>query len=36
LDPYEQADLTEKGVSESKPNVSDGPKTLSRSRRVVP
>jgi hypothetical protein len=37
LDPYEQADLTEKGLSESKPAVSDGgPKTLSRSRRVVP
>ena len=37
LDPYEQADLTEKGLSESKPTISDGgPKTLSRSRRVVP
>lgn len=37
LDPYEQADLTEKGLSESKPTVSEsGPKTLSRSRRVVP
>jgi len=37
LDPYEQADLTEKGVSDNKPPLSDvGPKTLSRSRRVVP
>ena len=37
LDPYEQADQTEKGLSEVKPTLSDGgPKTLSRSRRVVP
>jgi len=37
LDPYEQADLTEKGMSDNKPNIPEGgPKTLSRSRRVVP
>ena len=37
LDPYEQADLTEKGLSEIKPAVPDGGlKTLSRSRRVIP
>jgi hypothetical protein len=37
LDPYEQADLTEKGVSENKPANGDmSPKTLSRSRRVGP
>ena len=37
LDPYEQADLTEKGLSDSKPALPEmGPKTLSRSRRVVP
>jgi hypothetical protein len=39
LDPYEQAELTEKGVSEVKkdPAVQEiGPKTLSRTRRVAP
>ena len=37
LDPYEQAELTQKGLSESKPPVPDnGPGALSRSRRVVP
>src|SRR5690349_3432234 len=37
LDPYEQADLTEKGLSQDKTTMPDGgPKTLSRTRRVVP
>jgi hypothetical protein len=37
LDPYEQAELTEKGLSESKSPLPDnGPRALSRSRRVVP
>ena len=39
LDPYEQAELKEKQPSGPKPEVSagdDGPKSLSRSRRVTP
>ena len=37
LDPYEQADLSGKGMSDNKPTMPEsGPKTLSRTRRVVP
>ena len=37
LDPYEQGELLEKGVSDNKSPISDtGPKALTRTRRVVP
>jgi hypothetical protein len=37
LDPYEQAELMEKGASDNKTPISDvGPKALTRTRRVAP
>ena len=36
LDPYEQAELTEKSVSKSGAEVETSPKNATRSRRVVP
>jgi hypothetical protein len=36
LDPYEQAELTEKSVSKSGVEVETAPKNATRSRRVVP
>jgi hypothetical protein len=36
LDPYEQAELTEKAVSKSSPTVEAAPKNATRTRRVTP
>ena len=36
LDPYEQAELTEKAVSKSSPTVETAPKNATRTRRVTP